>query len=340
MKAKHLIGLAITIIGFPLYIIGKFDIKLLHRVHLRWHSTGLVTVIVFLTFLGITSTKFSQSIIYSVVSESDPNVSVSNFSTENISLLPLNSIEWYDAPILKDVKNLRFRSASKELPVYFLSSYIPYEAITYNSYEDALARKTTDLGDMEWQYASYANLVNLLDKNVCKSFEKCHKQNGSGTVLMYGPSGDIFNTKYNYNLNREIRLMENSSVPFIVGAGVQAFFATGKGKESLNDLNPDGIISQTPEMYDLSSDTKHLLEILQKHEHPVFVRGNFTLRVTQLAGYSYGIATGCPSLMMSEKVHLGRVVQGKYSALMEREGDFSLKVAININSKPRLLETY
>lgn len=149
---------------------------------------------------------------------------------------------------------------------------------------------------------------------------------------------NFFSQKRASDFTYENRWLATGEVLFlIVGVGVQELFNTDP---KLRDLIPGETIRTTYKDFRFKDGQMRFLTTMQRKNVPIFFRGDFTRDASKLAGYNSGVSNGCPSLMISHDVRLGRMLQTRYEQLKLRVGDRSLKLAINIKPTPNFVKLY
>lgn len=138
-------------------------------------------------------------------------------------------------------------------------------------------------------------------------------------------------------LVRTLSLMPANARFFLLGVGAQAEFFP-KNLES--DLGTLAAIATGPDTHVVSRAAKRLFKKLEERKETTFFRGRYTAAVAKKHGYTHGLVTGCPSLMVSTDIHLGVTLEDRYNSIASRVGDTTLKLAINIINKIGVNDMY
>lgn len=231
-----------------------------------------------------------------------------------------------------------------------------FKHIPQTSYKDASTQARGNSGNFLWHFAAQHRLLDISSIIWCEDkHDDCvfrHNTNPSAAEsrrrvvhfypsanMFYDMSQDVANPSY---VNISAILHKLSRLPpsmsfFLIGVGAQSEFHPSKAKSDLGSLPG---IATGPHTHVLTRDAVTLFEVLQKRNETTFFRGRYTNAVAQRYGYTHGVVTGCPSLMVSMDVHLGQTLEKRYNEIAARVGDRTLKLAINIVNKKQLNEMY
>lgn len=235
---------------------------------------------------------------------------------------------------------------ARVLVVQESGGYISYPH-NATSYADALEHCRGNSGNFVWFYGGTYLIDSTQvqhcfgDRDHCIGLHPYHSK-----LVYYSPRSymliDNYTLQYNHGsrlvMIRVAGIMSKSDEPYyIVGAGTQPIFNYDM---SLVDVGAADSIAVGPEDYNLIDEGRNLLQVMQRKKQVAFFRGAFTNAVAKRFGYTYGLETGCPSLMINRDVRLGQSLQIKYDAIAKRIGDKSLKIAINLSKPPRLRQIY
>ena len=206
------------------------------------------------------------------------------------------------------------------------------QAITYSSYDDALAGAEWNVGNLVWQYGAHVALPDFSQVTICDSNrrDECAvvaKDKGLKQVV-YNPQANTLNPDNPNIFGGLTKLIQaDQAETLMVGIGVQMEF---RRQSNDPEFNSDARIKVTSDDYLHPNKTKNFLREMEKTGSIMFARGEFTVNITRRGGFTGAHAIGCPSFWINEDVHLGRTLEQKYKAVAARRGDKSLKIAVNI----------
>ena len=339
VQTTQAIGLMVSIIGYPVYVFGKTDRKV-GQAAMRSRSVYIVMIAMIMSFVSgaLFSSMLKNPGLYSTESEGSMMSSLSDGFVNDEGWEQSRSEEWEKAGVVDEVKRMGIASAPNDLAVVAHMKIEQVYNVSYRSYDEALKRKAGNLGNMVWEYTAYEMVVNVSNRRVCEEIEGCPRKSKTIGRMVYKPTANVLREGFAKMYSSVLQGMKTyHDIPFFVGIGVQSTFMPRIPNVITRDLLPGKEIVNTPKDYDFGIEARELLKSFQQRKLPMLVRGNFTLQVLQHAGYSYGISVGCPSIFLNKELYLGREMEKKYINLMQRVGDTSLKVAININTKPNLM---
>ncbi|KAI0563118.1 Polysaccharide pyruvyl transferase [Gracilaria domingensis] len=340
-SAARFLALLLTAIGFPVHVMAK------HKPHTRvtCKSYGLASVIqavLLLLFLIRTCNEFAfledfmqkMTISKAIFSMGDVNSlrATSNFVSAFMKPQPV--------PIPGEGNSEERKSPHEVSSNFVISQAGRYISTTdmYHSEQEALTFPDTNCGNMVWQYGGFIKLVDLTKSETCNDTHvNCNKVNPSmknRRMVHYRPAANGFNRKMNVTFHDAFtRLGYEGDVVLYIGIGMQYSF---KDDESKNDMFHGQKIENTVNTFRFTPQALKFLKRMDDLQMPMFMRGDFTLQVSRLAGYQYGLSTGCPSLFINEELHLGALLEEKYRRIMNRSGKKSLKIAFNLTGRYRL----
>lgn len=196
-------------------------------------------------------------------------------------------------------------------------------------------------GDHVWRHGAYIMLPDFSQTNACNAsvpicMNKLNPEPGPNSkLILYRPVANYFNDRREQP-QADLKYMQGERISvFFVGIGVQSFFTYNK---SFNDLTPGMKIETRPENFQFADYDVELLKAAQEKEQPILFRGTYTRNAARSVGYTHGVALGCPSLMISEEVRLGEILEAKYEKLRSRVFDKTLKIAINMKQSTKYME--
>lgn len=313
-------GLLMTVVGFPVYVFGSnlsaAFAKHLHRYQPRSFILLLVAVVFTAAFTALAPR---------------PDVSLLSSQAERGLGGNVSAPSTMEAP----------RQSAESFVLYIESRYRELQTPVLRNYEEAKQIDDGDnVGNFVWQYAAYFYLPDFSNVRTCnQSLLECHQQFIRGTsrqLVSYHPGANYFNPKRKNSFAKDIEAIRGfNAVPLLIGIGVQAYFTNNS---SDIDLFPGRKIETTEADVIFNEDSKALFALMSARKYLMLFRGDFTLRATKMAGYPYGLSTGCPTLFLNKRVDLGVEMQEKYSRLAGRVNDSSLKVAINVKEGARYMD--
>lgn len=323
---SHLLGLIMAAIGFPVYVLGKeCDEK--KRYKMRVKLLALLKAAMFIIIL----TWSTGSAIKNVKKAIDMNAARRG---ETAIRIPPYSLQ-NDETALSGSTSVENRSGSAEFQlarerhaIIILERYISRK-ISYASYEEALADDGDNHGNLLWVYASLRRLIDFSSSLVCETTrEECANNStfAGRRFVHYRPTANLLNTRRPFEFEYVRKALKEGDVYLFVGIGIQHLF---RDTVKWDDLSPGTKIETTADTVQYPAEIYAFLNLLQEYHNPMLVRGDFTLRANQNAGYHYGVSIGCPTLFLNQATRAGRLLQKKYDALRSRIGDQSLKIAIN-----------
>eukprot|EP00178_Gracilaria_changii_P014273 TRINITY_DN40354_c0_g1_i1.p1 TRINITY_DN40354_c0_g1~~TRINITY_DN40354_c0_g1_i1.p1 ORF type:complete len:815 (-),score=134.76 TRINITY_DN40354_c0_g1_i1:363-2807(-) len=367
----HFIGLTMAAFGFPLYLLGKETDseknKRRRRKAMAVIQFSMLAAVIISSCVDVARKRATDSNTSGDGSAS--SLSLFNAS-EKISALPASiqslsfpsSVLPWSTHDSVDVSSAEESSSdsssdkqsaspvevsvSKETPdkEYIIANLVSYPNahIEYDNYEDALKDTGKNHGNLVWQFASMKRLVDFTSVTTCNNTRvTCAAERsdlGEKRMVFYRPIANIFDITSTMKFAYERLIVERDGDALLfVGIGIQQFF---QPDITIDDLNLGEKIRTKARDFEFTEHALKMLQTLQKHKLPMFVRGQFTLEAAEHAGYKYGLSTGCPSLFINQDVHLGRTLEAKYNALKERIGDRSLKIAVNMKPQKKLTKLF
>lgn len=248
-------------------------------------------------------------------------------------------------------------NALKTLVISRPAKYDLFKHVPQTSYDDACTQGRGNSGNFLWLFAARERLFDTSSLVWCEGKpDDCvrrHNHIPSSSAessrrivhiypsanMFYDMSQDVANPSYVNvdNVVHTISRLPLSASFFLVGVGAQAEFHPSQAKRDLGSLSA---IATGPDTHVLTKDAVTLFEALQKRNETTFFRGRYTNAVARRHGYTHGVATGCPSLMVSMDVHLGQTLEQRYNEIAARVDDRSIKLAINIVNKKRVNDMY
>ncbi|PXF40522.1 Triose phosphate/phosphate translocator, chloroplastic [Gracilariopsis chorda] len=331
---SHIIALIMAALGFPIYVLGKeSDDK--RRKNMRIKLFSILKVMVFIIIAAFSA----SSAFWKATGITNPKLS----QKEDLALRERSPSEEFrlETPMSADSAfaiqrdSAEFQSARKQHAILILERYVG-KKISYSSYEEALADAGDNHGNLVWVYAALQRLIDFSGSLICETTkEECVRNStfAGRRFVHYRPTANLLNTRRAFAYDDVRDVLQSGDVYLYVGIGIQYLF---RDTVKWDDLSPGTKIETSVDTVQYPADTYMFLNLMQKHRNPMLVRGDFTLRTNQNAGYHYGVSTGCPSLFINQAVRAGRLLQRKYDALKSRVGDLSLKIAINYKANANI----
>uniref|UniRef100_A0A6V2LB42 Sugar phosphate transporter domain-containing protein n=1 Tax=Ditylum brightwellii TaxID=49249 RepID=A0A6V2LB42_9STRA len=240
-----------------------------------------------------------------------------------------------------DLSTMEIRPRERKNKVLFYNRYRPEQLNKENlSLTEALAITAGNVGNLVWQYGA----TNLIDLSVVEVVDRFY---GSSTNLgakdvdaVIFPVANILGNRSLYDKDfafngrdmirqTTIAILASDSPTLMLGMGSQAFFhpATEDKLEFELDLDPNGQIISTPEMYKLHEVHLQLMNVISQYTDSFFVRGSYTEKVCHNHGFQKAMAIGCPSLLISPNPQLGVSLKSNFDKLRKKP---LKRVAINL----------
>lgn len=316
LMISQLLGLLMTVFGFPVYVFGS-NLSAVFAKHLHGNRPrSSVMVLVGVAFAAAFATLMPRSDKHLL------NTSAERSANETSTLMETR------------------QQNAKSFVIHIDSRYREVENPVLRNYEEAKQIDDGDnVGNFVWQYAAYFYLPDFSNVKTCnQSYPVCHQDFIKGTSLRmvsYRPGANYFHSKGTNLFGKDIEAIRDFEiVPLLIGIGAQAYFT----KNSTDvDLFPGRDVETTEMDVKFQDNARTLFALLSARKQPMLFRGDFTLRAAQIAGYAYGLSTGCPTLFLNKHVDMGVEMQKRYSQLAKRVNDTSLKVAINIKEGLRFM---
>lgn len=214
------------------------------------------------------------------------------------------------------------------------------EAVRFNSFDDMSYDGNT--GNMMWKYGARFGLASFPAGSLCTGIQKtcvdAAREYGFEKVVLLVPSANVLSPgKRLFKRLWQHVAKQGVERAIVIGIGVQHAFL----KDSLSfDLMPGLRMETSPEDFELTPMFNEEMQAARDVAIDILVRGKFTQRVVERAGFDHAHVTGCPSLMVSRDVRLGMTLESKFQAVSRRVGDMSLRIAFNIKGSTRFMEVF
>lgn len=319
LHMNHVVGLLLTLLGFPLYAFGSSLTSVPFLCRPRPNNFGSTTILLF-------------GVLFSLIG------SVLIVSHQRLV-----------HPFIKASYSAKYpHSTNSRYLVIVPDTIYAVDDFSYQNYDDAMTFSGGNVGNRVWQYAAYRILPDFSNTLTCnQSTLACEKRHDSDNThietIIYRPSANAFSemdmSQINFTAVLE-RMNSRNEICLFIGIGSQAGF-------TLDDNNALGHHHLKSELQNIEAqsynfkfmpETRRFLLEMERRRVPMLMRGDFTRDAARKVGYTHGISLGCPSLMLNPDVHMGATLQRRYTALRKRIGDKSLKIAITNRNEPRFLE--
>eukprot|EP00178_Gracilaria_changii_P013003 TRINITY_DN3661_c0_g1_i1.p1 TRINITY_DN3661_c0_g1~~TRINITY_DN3661_c0_g1_i1.p1 ORF type:complete len:865 (+),score=129.76 TRINITY_DN3661_c0_g1_i1:129-2723(+) len=343
LTVARFFALVLIVIGFPLHVTAK------NKLHVRFGLPGMrfAWASGVLTFLFILSAIAAWSFGY-------VHEAVQQLCTSNTLHTQRDQHSWLssrDSTLVSNAADVAVQHGeqynarkehSPDMSAQFVISqagqYISTNEV-YHTEEEALKFPDSNSGNMIWQYGGYMKLVDFTHSVTCNDTHvNCNRKDPSmqkRRMVHYRPAANGFNSKMNLSFNDAYERLEyEGDVVLYVGIGVQYAF---QDDEANDDMFKGKRIENSVHTFRFTPQALDFLKTMNDLRIPMFMRGDFTVSASRLAGYKYGVSTGCPSLFINEEVHLGAVLEEKYRQLTNGTKKW-LKIAFNLTGRYRMLK--
>lgn len=358
---RHLAGLSLTVIGFPLYALAGFA-----ESHAKFRSIlvgarqrgSLILMLTVVFLAGFTSRPIMEEL-----RERAPIKATKLLNNFRGDGKPVDLRSKMKKPVLRTriklfpddgvergLTTIKKVEAPSRYPLFLQTFDFKVDNMRDDNYGNnvwlhAALRVLPDLSEKRVCYSRLRTICTALEPKLCNtSISKCQKNQPDPakrtSLMFYYPTANAFDKLNVRQFGTEANnLRKYGDLVLVLGAGIQEYFTEGS---TFCGIKHGGRIETSPESFNFTHNALRALKQLQDKKLPVTMRGDFTWRAAKRAGFEYGISLGCPSLMLNPAPNAGELLAKKYDALKKRIGDRTLKIAINVknecNGFPKIFE--